>query len=69
MASLQSIRVDREKHMKYPVTDFDEENEPVVFTNKILGSYSFESFFGNFPRQKSPFLVDSVSSQIEFFSQ
>lgn len=42
------IHLNREKHMKYSVTDFDEENKPVVFTNKIFGSYSFESFFGNF---------------------
>jgi hypothetical protein len=49
------IRVDREKHMKHSVTDFDEENEPVVFTNNILGNYSFESFFGNFQAQNLPF--------------
>lgn len=55
--------------MKYSITNFDEGNEPIVFTHNILGSYSFEYFFDNFQAQESPFLVDYVSSQIENFSQ
>ncbi len=55
-------------NMKYSVIDFDEDSESIVFTNNIIGSYSFESFFGNFQAQESPFLVDYVSSQIENFS-
>lgn len=32
------IRVDREKHMKYLVIEFEEENEPIEFSNNILGN-------------------------------
>lgn len=63
------IRVDRDNHMKHSVTDFDEENERIVFSNNILGNYSFESFFENFLAQTSPFLFDSVSSQIKNYSK
>ena len=34
------IRIDREKHMKYIVTDLCEENEPIAFSNNILEIYS-----------------------------
>ena len=51
------------------MTNLDEKNEPIVFTNNILGNYSSESFLGNFPVLKSPFPVDSVLSQLENFSQ
>ena len=63
------IRIDREKHMKYLVTDLDEENEPAVFTNNILGNYYLESFLGIFNSQEYPFEIDSVTSQVEIFSQ
>jgi len=56
-------------NMKHSVTHFDEETEPVVFSNNILGNYSFESFFGNFLAQTYPFVVDSISSQIKNYSQ
>lgn len=55
--------------MKYLVTDLDEENEPVVFTNNILGNYSLDAFLGIFNAQESPFEVDYVTSQIEVVSQ
>ena len=55
--------------MKLAVTYLDEENEPVVFTNNILGNYFSEIFFGNFIAQESPFLADFVTSQIENYSK
>jgi len=55
--------------MKYYVTDLNEENEIVAFTNNILENYFSESFLGSFPAQCSPFPVDYVSSQTENFSQ
>ena len=61
------IKVDREKHMKYSVTDLGEENEPIVFNNNILGNYFANSFLGNFNAKSSPFLIDYVNSQIEIF--
>ena len=36
------IRVDREKFMKYIVTDIEGINEPVAFNNSIIGNYSVE---------------------------
>ena len=52
------IHVDREKDMKYSVTEFEDENEPMAFTNNILVNYSVESFLGNFKAHKSPFLTN-----------
>jgi len=59
------IHINREKHMTYSMTDLDEENELVVFTNNILGNYSLESFFDSFPTLNSPFPIYSVLSQID----
>ena len=42
------IRVDGETFMKYTVTDLEGSNEPVSFTNNIIGNYSAESFLGSF---------------------
>lgn len=44
-------RIDREKHMKHSVTDLDEDNELVVFTNNILGNYYSGSFLDSFNSQ------------------
>lgn len=63
------IRVDREKFMKYTVTNIEGRNEPVAFTNNIIGNYSAESFFGSFNAQRSPFPDNVVVSQIEKSSQ
>lgn len=47
------LRVDRERYKKYVVMELNGPNEPVMFTNSILGSYSFnayntETYFGEF---------------------
>jgi len=47
------MRVDCERYMKYVVTELNGPNEPVMFTNSILGNYSFnvcaiETCFGEF---------------------
>jgi len=36
------LRVNRERYMKYVVTELNEPNEPVMFTNSILGNYRFD---------------------------
>ena len=36
------LRVDRERYMKYVVTKLNDPNEPLMFTNSILGNYSFD---------------------------
>ena len=45
------------------------ENEPVAYSNNIIGNYYFESFLGNFNAHTSPFLEKIVVSQIENYSQ
>jgi len=55
--------------MTHTVTEFEEENQPIAFNNNILGNYSFESLFGNFTAQSSPFSVNNFTSLIEIFSQ
>ena len=55
--------------MKYSITDFEDENEPMAFTNNIMGNYSSQSFLGNFNAQQSPFLINSITSKIKNFSQ
>ena len=63
------IRVDREKLVKHTVTELEVPNEPVIFTNNIIGNYSDESFLGSFNAQISPFPKNTVTSQVDFFSQ
>jgi len=47
------LRVNRERYMKYVVMEVNGHNEPVMFTNSILGNYSFnvyntKTYFGEF---------------------
>ena len=49
------IRVDCEKFTKHTVTEHEETNEPIAFTNNISGNYSAESFLGSFNSHISPF--------------
>lgn len=65
----KQIRVDQEKFMKYKVNDVEGSNEPIAFTNNIIGNYLAESFLGSFNSQWSPFPDNAIVSQIEFFSQ
>ena len=61
------IRVDREKHMKYSVTDLGEENEPIAFNKNILGNYSADSFLGNFNAQVHVFQSILLTHKYKFF--
>lgn len=51
------------------MTKLEGENELVAYSNNIIRNYSVESFLGTFNAHTSPFLENSVVSQIEFFSQ
>ena len=53
------IKVERERHQKYIVTELEGENEPVAYNNNIIGNYSVDSFLGNFNAHTSPFLENS----------
>lgn len=63
------IKVDREKFMKYKVTDLDGINEPISFINNVIGNYLVKSSLGSFNAPRSPFLDNVVVSQIENFAQ
>jgi len=63
------IKVERERHQKYIVTELEGENEPVAYSNNIIGNYSVDYFLGNFNAHTSPYLEHSVLSQVENFSQ
>ena len=47
------IRIDRERYMKHTVTELDDSNEPVLFTDTIMGNYMVDSFFGNLEAETS----------------
>jgi hypothetical protein len=52
---LKQIIIDREGYMKHVVIDSNDPNEPVMFNNSILGNYSYDTFFGNYTSEISPF--------------
>ena len=56
------IRVDRENFMKYIVNALEGSNEPVAFTNNIIGNYLVKSLLGSFNAQRSPFLDNAIVS-------
>jgi hypothetical protein len=51
------IRIDRERYLKHTVTDLETPNEPSSTDFPILGNYSCESYFRNFPPLLSMFLL------------
>jgi hypothetical protein len=53
------IRIDRETYLKYMVTDLETPNKPLSTDFPIQGSYSYESYFGNF----TPLLSDVPINQ------
>jgi len=61
------IKVERELHQKYIVTELEGENEAAAYNNNIIGNYSVDSFLGNFNAHTSPYLENSVLSQVEKF--
>ena len=63
------IKVERELHQKYIVTELEGGNEPVVYNNSSIGNYSVDSFLSNFNAHMSPYLEHFVLSQVEIFSQ
>ena len=42
--------------MKHMVTDLNDPNEPVMFSNSILGNFCFDTFFGELEVEPSPFV-------------
>ena len=51
------------------MTELEGENEAIAYNGSIIGNYSVDSFLGNFNAHTSPYLENSVLSQVEIFSQ
>ena len=51
--------------MKHTVTELDDSNEPVLFTDTIMGNYVVDSFFGNLEAETSS--VQDLEQQSKFF--
>lgn len=49
------IKVYHEQYMKHMVIDTNDANEPVIFSNSILGNFCFDKFFGELDAELSPF--------------
>ena len=58
------IKVERELHQKYIVNELEGENEAIAYNSSIIGNYSVDSFLGNFIAHSSPYLENSVLSQV-----
>ena len=54
--------------MKHTVTEIDDSNEPVLFTDTIMGNYMVDSFFGNFEAEISEILDSNQQSEIWHFT-
>ena len=50
------IKVEHECYMKHVVTDLNDPNEPIMFSNSILGKFYFETFFGELEVELSPYV-------------
>ena len=49
------IRIDRERYMKHMVIEINSPNEPVLFSDSILGNYGYDYDLGSFPALKYAF--------------
>ena len=58
------IKVDHESYMKHTVTDLNDPNEPVMFSNSILGNFCFETFFGELETEISPYMDSNEQSKL-----
>ena len=63
------IKVERERHQKYIVTELEGENEPIAYNNNIIGNYYVDSFLGNFNAHTSTYLEHFFFSQVKKNSQ
>ena len=55
---LSKIKVEQEIYMKHMVTNLNDPNELVMFSNSILSNFFFDTFFGELEVELSP-LTDS----------
>ena len=50
--------------MKHMVTNLNDPNEPVMFSNSILGNFSFDTFFGELEAEISPYANSNEQSKL-----
>ena len=55
--------------MKHTVTELDDSNEPVLFTDTIMGNYMVDSFFGNLEAETSSVQDLEQQSKVFHFTQ
>ena len=55
--------------MKHTVTELDDSNEPVLFTDTIMGNYMVDSFFGNLEAETSSVQDPEQRSKVFHFTQ
>ena len=58
------IKVERECYMKHIVTDLDDPNESVMFSNSIIGNLCFNTFFGVLEVELSPYMNSNEQSEL-----
>jgi hypothetical protein len=63
------IHVEHERYMKHIVIELEEGNEPIIFTDSILGNYYVDNFLGNFPIDVSPYAKTTIQSELMFYTQ
>ena len=61
---LNKIKVEQECYMKNTVTDINDPNETVMFSNSILGDFCFDTFFGESKAKISPFTDSNTQSKL-----
>ena len=55
--------------MKHTITELDDSNEPVLFTDTIMGNYMVDSFFGNLEAETSSVQDPKQQSKVFHFMQ
>ena len=50
--------------MKHTITDWNNPNEPVMFSNSILGKFCFDMFFGELEDELSPVTDSNNQSKL-----
>ena len=58
------IKVEHEQYMKHTVTDLNDPNEPVMFSNSTLGNFYFDTFFGELEAEISLYMNSNEQSEL-----
>ena len=50
--------------MKHTVTDLNDPNEPIMFSNSMLGNFCFDTFFRDLEAEISPYANSNKQSEL-----